>query len=269
MVSVRFFLHLDNMKNSRTEVDLDVDVDVETVEKDTSADPEVIPEGDPKVVAGKKQYVCDVCNNKYKQHSSFYRHRKICGKDVADQFVCDICDKSFTRKDTLQRHKPVCIKRHRVFKCQNCGSTFKKNWMLQRHLKNVDCSQTKEHHCRNCDQIFKTKSALRNHQRKHRIAAEIVHGIGAHNVPDVFAGDVIPYPVAPDEPQDDADPSLLFMDAESEDEDGVSYTTVVGPAASSFLTSFNESIPEPSHEFDSHLLEEQEVPNGKIWFYLF
>ena len=36
------------------------------------------------------------------------------------------------------------------------------------------------------------------------ISSDIVPGIGAYNVPDVFAGDVNPYPLAP-EPQDDDD----------------------------------------------------------------
>ena len=46
----------------------------------------------------------------------------------------------------------------------------------------------------------------------------------------------------------------IFMDAEIDDEDGISYTTFVGPAASSFLILCDDSVTSEKSVFRSYVL---------------
>ena len=82
------------------------------------------------------------------------------------------------------------------------------------------------------------------------------------NVPRVFRGDVAQYLPPMDEPVegDEAPESLLWYGDETGDDDGMTFTTIIGNDASQ-LTYEDDALPGPSNDASYN---DQEVPEGKV-----
>lgn len=116
------------------------------------------------VHTSEKQFGCDVCPSKFATSNALCRHRKLHASG-ADMFRCSECGMTFTKKTVLQKHQ----RWHRMEKphpCHLCPARFTTLRMLKFHVLRHTCE--KPHTCPVCESRFAWKSALSTHiRRKH------------------------------------------------------------------------------------------------------
>ena len=106
-------------------------------------------------------------------------------------FSCLKCNFSFLNEDTLSSHvKSFHPEVEGKFKCDLCRTTFKKNRLLQMHLKNVHSGI--RHICPECRSTFCSKESLARHVKtQHGIKCEEMSGIAeTYKVNGKVASDV-------------------------------------------------------------------------------
>ncbi|KAK9499269.1 hypothetical protein O3M35_002337 [Rhynocoris fuscipes] len=107
-----------------------------------------------------KEFVCKVCNIKYKTHKALVSHTEQHHRTMA----CRLCGKIITDLQSLRRHE----KRHfydKGLQCDLCRKTFRNKTALLLHTK----AHAGEivHPCRTCGLGFATTQSLEEHQMLH------------------------------------------------------------------------------------------------------
>ncbi|XP_017289035.1 histone-lysine N-methyltransferase PRDM9 [Kryptolebias marmoratus] len=75
-------------------------------------------------------------------------------------FSCNHCKQTYGNPDDLKAHK--CSMK--LFNCEQCGATFKKSGLLQRH-EQTEHLKMKSYSCDRCDKCFSTSRRLKQHQK--------------------------------------------------------------------------------------------------------
>ena len=90
-------------------------------------------------------FLCEQCASTFAHRSSFYRHKRTCGKDKTETaFGCEECGRKFSRKSDLKRHKRILHSNERLyFFCGMCNTTFATRKDLEEHRESVHVIRSK------------------------------------------------------------------------------------------------------------------------------
>lgn len=124
---------------------------------------------------GLKECSCQVCGEKFPNHSTLVIHRNRVHKD-GRQYTCHICNRSMISTRSLEWHMshihnesmPGVTRdesgppeKKRV-SCYHCSKTFKTEMILRTHIKNTHMEKDPMK-CTDCDQTFTSEVRLRHH----------------------------------------------------------------------------------------------------------
>lgn len=124
---------------------------------------------------GLKECSCQVCGEKFPNHSTLVIHRNRVHKD-GRQYTCHICNRSMISARSLEWHMshihnesmPGIIhdesglpEKKRV-SCYHCNKTFKTELILRTHIKNTHMEKDPLK-CTDCEAIFTSEVRLRHH----------------------------------------------------------------------------------------------------------
>ena len=119
--------------------------------------------------------ICDICTNAFKHADALKQHTRIVheSKEVA----CDQCGKVVKNKAKLWHHVLQVHSKSECCSCHICGSKYKNNYSLQRHVRKCTVKPKKaptsygvgkflgyeDSYCETCDKTFTTKNYLKSH----------------------------------------------------------------------------------------------------------
>ncbi|XP_014226069.1 uncharacterized protein LOC106651891 [Trichogramma pretiosum] len=126
---------------------------------------------------GLRECICQVCGEKFPNHSTLVIHRNRTHKD-GRTFTCHLCNRSMISQRSLDWHlssihnevlperpekeeSAVDTETKRVA-CLKCNKTFKTETILRTHVKNSH-TEKKPQKCLDCDEIFTSDVRLRHH----------------------------------------------------------------------------------------------------------
>ncbi|XP_066584039.1 uncharacterized protein [Prorops nasuta] len=125
---------------------------------------------------GLKECSCQVCGEKFPNHSTLVIHRNRVHKD-GRQYTCHICNRSMISTRSLEWHMshihnetvPGVVKdesdggadKKRV-SCYHCNKTFKTEMILRTHIKNTHMEKDPMK-CLDCEETFTSEVRLRHH----------------------------------------------------------------------------------------------------------
>lgn len=113
-----------------------------------------------------KPFNCEICLKGFDSQLKFFEHLKY-HYEPYKKHRCEVCGGEFENADALQEHSLVHSREH--YKCELCNKTFRKESMLEVHLKvahmEEDDSNTadKPYSCVACPKSFRTQMALDSH----------------------------------------------------------------------------------------------------------
>ncbi|XP_015180595.1 PREDICTED: uncharacterized protein LOC107068571 [Polistes dominula] len=124
---------------------------------------------------GLKECSCQVCGEKFPNHSTLVIHRNREHKD-GRQFTCHICNRSMISARSLEWHMshihneliPGLVKesvdglQEKRVSCYHCTKTFKTEMILRTHIKNTHMEKDPMK-CLDCDMTFTSEVRLRHH----------------------------------------------------------------------------------------------------------
>ncbi|KAF7385310.1 hypothetical protein HZH68_013740 [Vespula germanica] len=125
---------------------------------------------------GLKECSCQVCGEKFPNHSTLVIHRNRVHKD-GRQYTCHICNRSMISTRSLEWHMshihneslPGIVKEEvdglpekRRVACYHCNKTFKTEMILRTHIKNTHMEKDPMK-CLDCDMTFTSEVRLRHH----------------------------------------------------------------------------------------------------------
>ncbi|XP_046833062.1 uncharacterized protein LOC124430477 [Vespa crabro] len=125
---------------------------------------------------GLKECSCQVCGEKFPNHSTLVIHRNRVHKD-GRQYTCHICNRSMISTRSLEWHMshihneslPGIVKEavdglpeKRRVACYHCNKTFKTEMILRTHIKNTHMEKDPMK-CLDCDMTFTSEVRLRHH----------------------------------------------------------------------------------------------------------
>ena len=111
-------------------------------------------------VKNKEEIKCKVCHKKFKQKSTFTRHKLLQNCKIPTT-ICSFCQKDLKNAKALDMH---ILRNHRrpVFKCINCPKVFPTESRMVNHFNHHHTSKS----CENCKKVFKNSNTLRSHRHK-------------------------------------------------------------------------------------------------------
>ncbi|KXJ70566.1 hypothetical protein RP20_CCG023137 [Aedes albopictus] len=106
------------------------------------------------------------CERSFGRRSRLYEHC-LSVHVKPDAFECEHCGRRFTESSGLQHHKwwmhtPAS---ERPFKCDICGHTFMKEYLLKQHINRHVEQERKSFTCKECDRTLSTASQLKAHMQ--------------------------------------------------------------------------------------------------------
>lgn len=125
---------------------------------------------------GLKECSCQVCGEKFPNHSMLVIHRNRVHKD-GRQYTCHICNRSMISPRSLEWHMshihnealpgesksdPHAAQEKKRVTCYHCKKTFKTEMILRTHIKNTHVEKDPMK-CGECDQVFTSEVRLRHH----------------------------------------------------------------------------------------------------------
>lgn len=126
---------------------------------------------------GLKECSCQICGEKFPNHSTLVIHRNRTHKD-GKTYTCHICNRSMISPRSLEWHLAnihnelstgtdkeesgsIDVETKRVT-CYHCSKTFKTEMILRTHIKNTH-TEKEPMKCLDCDQMFMSEVRLRHH----------------------------------------------------------------------------------------------------------
>lgn len=118
-------------------------------------------------------FKCSDCGKVLSNFKSFVNHVRSHKKWL--RYCCEFCNKHFTMASILKKHRSSCHDNDRNM-CQNCGSIFENEELLQNHIilytksyrKRVKCETIEDKlKCEHCQKEFKSRSNLLQHRLIH------------------------------------------------------------------------------------------------------
>lgn len=130
---------------------------------------------------GQKSTKVFCCERSFGRRSRLYEHC-LSVHVQPDAFECEHCGRRFTESSGLQHHKwwmhtPAS---ERPFKCDICGNTFMKEYLLKQHIQRHVEQERKSFQCKECDRTLSTAFQLKAHMQS-------LHGEPSNWVCDVCA----------------------------------------------------------------------------------
>ncbi|KAL6268870.1 hypothetical protein P5V15_001990 [Pogonomyrmex californicus] len=124
---------------------------------------------------GLKECSCQVCGEKFPNHSTLVIHRNRMHKD-GRQYTCHICNRSMISTRSLEWHMSHIhnesipginrdesdLPEKRRVSCYHCNKTFKTELILRTHIKNTHMEKDPLK-CPDCEDIFTSEVRLRHH----------------------------------------------------------------------------------------------------------
>ncbi|XP_025987555.1 uncharacterized protein LOC105205836 isoform X2 [Solenopsis invicta] len=119
---------------------------------------------------GLKECSCQVCGEKFPNHSTLVIHRNREHKD-GRQYTCHICNRSMISTRSLEWHMShihnelmpgVTRDEKKRVSCYHCNKTFKTELILRTHIKNTHMEKDPLK-CTDCEAIFTSEVRLRHH----------------------------------------------------------------------------------------------------------
>ncbi|XP_062537401.1 transcription factor grauzone-like [Armigeres subalbatus] len=106
------------------------------------------------------------CERSFSRRSRLYEHC-LSVHVQPDAFECEHCGRRFTESSGLRHHKwwmhtPAS---ERPFKCDICGNTFMKEYLLKQHINRHLEQERKSFKCQECDRTLSTAFQLRAHMQ--------------------------------------------------------------------------------------------------------
>ena len=118
--------------------------------------------------ANKKDYICEICNEKLPSETTLLKHLK----SDHETKPCSECDKVFEKLLELRHHKEVVhgiktepIKYRESRMCQDCGKVYNSPHALNFHWNKVH-SPDLSIPCDSCDKVFRNQICLKEHWDK-------------------------------------------------------------------------------------------------------
>ncbi|XP_045599168.1 uncharacterized protein [Procambarus clarkii] len=113
-----------------------------------------------------KPFKCEICAKAFDSQLKFFEHLK--GHyEPYKKHKCEVCGGEFESAEALQEHSLVHSREH--FTCELCNKTFRKESMLEVHLKVAHMEETetnpidKPYSCVACPKSYRTQMALDSH----------------------------------------------------------------------------------------------------------
>ena len=110
-------------------------------------------------------FSCMNCSKSYSTESGLSKHLEFhCDSNEKNrkEFSCKACPKVYTSMGALKMH----IRTHTLpCKCENCGKSFSRPWLLQGHMRTH--TGEKPFACNQCGRAFADRSNLRAHLQTH------------------------------------------------------------------------------------------------------
>jgi hypothetical protein len=111
-----------------------------------------------------KKVTCDVCAQQFPSMTALRKHMNNHGDP---QFSCQHCDKKFYQHEHLLDHQQY----HETlaFPCQHCDRSYRKEALLNWHLKRVHFKEKRTYRCEICSSTFTRRTTCRDHVlRQHK-----------------------------------------------------------------------------------------------------
>ena len=118
----------------------------------------------PKNKSHHKQYICPVCDQRFKQDVQLTRHLLVHSTGSDKPYICRLCGKAFDHPSHLVCHERIHTG-EKPFKCERCDRGFKTNNQCVVHQQTHD--NKRQFVCSICGKGFNRRSHLACHERIH------------------------------------------------------------------------------------------------------
>ncbi|XP_045193102.2 zinc finger protein 423-like [Mercenaria mercenaria] len=109
-----------------------------------------------------EKIICDQCNAKFSDLTSYQTHMKLHVDSVLGQYSCRQCNKLFLSEEQLESHLSMhYLSASSEYGCTSCNKTFNKPDELQKHLMDIHAHHL--YRCSLCKDVFDSKVNIQVH----------------------------------------------------------------------------------------------------------